>query len=38
MLTGRGHEELAELAAKVPPGCQGVTFLPYLVRRGGPIG
>ena len=24
------HDELAQLAAAEPPGCQGVTFLPYL--------
>jgi xylulokinase len=27
---GLDHAELAELAAKEPPGCHGVTFLPYL--------
>eukprot|EP00887_Chlorella_sp_A99_P008128 scaffold12.g8128.t1 len=27
---GLSHEELTELAAKEPPGCAGVTLLPYL--------
>lgn len=27
---GLEHAELAELAAQEPPGCHGVTFLPYL--------
>ena len=27
---GLDHAELAELASKEPPGCNGVTFLPYL--------
>jgi hypothetical protein len=31
-MMGRGHEELTELAQQVPPGCIGVSFLPFLVR------
>ena len=27
---GRDHEEMVELAADVPPGCDGVRFLPYI--------
>lgn len=25
------HEQLTQLASKEPPGCHGVTFLPYLL-------
>ena len=30
-LTGRGHDELTALARAVPPGAEGVTFVPFLV-------
>jgi xylulokinase len=32
-----GYEELDRLASGVPPGCEGLTFLPYLVGERSPI-
>ena len=28
---GQDHEELTRLAAQIPPGCDGTTFLPFLI-------